>query len=397
MIKGKFGILILLFLSFNNYLGASHLTGGEIVLMYSGVDKDVFQVKIDRDRNEIRLDTFPPAITSIDRNTNTSTVSIKSELFSHSDYSPLCNSTGSAITCANPMSQPGWPWSAASVNCTDTIHVTTLTASNTGDGYAHLIWSTSNNPPIPSNGIYYYIYREYPLGIWTLLDSVTAIPGINRYDDPVTICNDTMNYRIEIPDSAGCRSVSNVDGDQFQDLIPPYIPVIDSVSVDAAGLATVAWIQDGAKDTRAYLIFGLIGSNWVPLDTVIGINNVFYPSVLDAKISSIPFRILAMDSCGNPSALGSVHNTVHLTASLDVCQSSIRLSWNKYINWPGSVQYTVYVSANNGVPVLLNTTSQTTFVHNQLTQNTTYCYFIRAVDGTNVFRTSSSNRVCLVR
>ena len=285
---------------------------------------------------------------------------------------------------------------AAPDNFTDTIKAMKLTVQNNHTGYAHLSWNSTTSPLIPTNGIYHYVYREYPPGNWTIVDSVEAIPGTNIYDDPITICDDTVKYRVEVQDSSGCRSVSSIAGDVFQDLIPPFVPRIDSVSVNASGLATIAWIQNSSQDTHAYVIYTQNGgSNWVALDTVYGINNIFYPTVLDASVLSRPFRVLAIDSCGNPSAMGDKHNTVHLTASLDICQGSIALSWNPYINWPAGVVYGIYASENGGAPVLLDTTTLTVFSHDHLTQHSTYCYFIRAIDETTTNRTSSSNAVCV--
>ena len=282
-------------------------------------------------------------------------------------------------------------------NYTDTIQAMKLTALNTGNGYARLTWNSTANPLIESNRRQFFIYREYPEGNWALLDIVDAVPGMNMYDDPITACNDTVKYRIEVQDTsgAGCTSVSSIAGDVFQDLIPPTISQIDSVSVNASGLATVAWIQNPANDTYAYVIFGTQGSGWIPLDTVYGISNVFYPTVLDAGISIRMFRILAIDSCRNPSALGSIHNSIYLNADLDVCNGSISLSWNPYINWPAEVEYEIMVSENGQQPVSIGTTNGTSFVHSQLTQNSNYCYFIHGVDETLLSRTSTSNQVCV--
>jgi len=49
-----------------------------------------------------------------------------------------------------------------------------------------------------------------------------------------------VKYKIEVTDSSGCKSISNFDGDIFEDKTPPNIPTIDSVSVDANGNVYVA-------------------------------------------------------------------------------------------------------------------------------------------------------------
>src|ERR1043165_6757109 len=71
-----------------------------------------------------------------------------------------------------------------------------LTVTKTVSDIASLSWT-----PVVSNisNGYYKIYREYPVGVWNLLDSTTAA----KYSDKITICGDTLKYRIEIEDVSG--------------------------------------------------------------------------------------------------------------------------------------------------------------------------------------------------
>ncbi|MFN8165263.1 MAG: hypothetical protein U0X76_03595 [Bacteroidia bacterium] len=125
----------------------------------------------------------------------------------------------------------------------DTIRAIGLNVANPGVGYANLSWPAVHLPLIPSNSIWYKIYREYPAGVFTLIDSVNAstAPSPMTYSDQISVCDDTIKYRIEVTDQSGCVSVSPVKGDRFRDLQPPPIGTMDSVSVDAAGNATIAW------------------------------------------------------------------------------------------------------------------------------------------------------------
>ncbi len=278
-------------------------------------------------------------------------------------------------------------------NTTDTVQAIKLSAVNTGTGIAHLSWNSTHNPLIPTNGSFYYVFREYPANNWALIDSVDTQTN-PTYDDPITACNDTVKYRVEVPDSSGCRSVSSVSSDVFQDLTPPGIPFLDSVSVNAGGFAIASWPVDTSPDTRSYVILTLVGNAWTPIDTVTGINNHSYTSTLNANVGSVPIRVLAIDSCGNPSAMGIPQKTIFLTAQLDVCASSINLDWSDYVGWPG-VTYSIYVSVNGGPVFLLDTTSQTNYTHHNLVQSFAYCYFIRATDVSMAVHTSSSNHVCV--
>ena len=180
---------------------------------------------------------------------------------------------------ANADNQPAYYYLTVSSGCdnytvnqniSDTVRAINLSAVNTGTGFAHLTWNSIHDPVIPTNGSYYYIYREYPPGVWSLIDSVDLNPGISNYEDPITVCNDTVKYRVEVQDSSGCRSVSSVGGDLFQDRLPPQTPIMDSVSIDAGGFAIAAWEPDSSQDTYAYVILTLISNAWTPIDTIYG-------------------------------------------------------------------------------------------------------------------------------
>jgi gliding motility-associated-like protein len=75
----------------------------------------------------------------------------------------------------------------------------------------------------------------------------------------------------------------------------------------------------------------------------------------------------------------------------------ITLSWNSYINWtPPVLGYRIYMS-ENGQPYtqLANVSAaDTTYDHTGLTENSNYCYFIRAYNADSV--TSTSNVQCII-
>jgi gliding motility-associated-like protein len=89
----------------------------------------------------------------------------------------------------------------------DTLSTMMLSASLPGNGTVQLSWNPLGvpNPATASNT--YLIYREYPQGTWTLVDST----GLFYYNDTIKICNDTLRYRIDMYDSLGCFSVSSID------------------------------------------------------------------------------------------------------------------------------------------------------------------------------------------
>jgi gliding motility-associated-like protein len=84
-----------------------------------------------------------------------------------------------------------------------------------GGGTVNVNWNPVHNPQIATSGDWYYIWKEYPIGTWTLIDSTTTVPAVLTYNDPstVSICDDTITYRIATnDDSLNCTSWSAYAG-----------------------------------------------------------------------------------------------------------------------------------------------------------------------------------------
>nr|MBK9652832.1 gliding motility-associated C-terminal domain-containing protein [Bacteroidota bacterium] len=276
----------------------------------------------------------------------------------------------------------------------DSVRAIKLNVSNTGTGVAYLQWNAIHDPLFTSSSLYYTIYREYPTNTWTKLDSTIAL----TYLDTINLCNAIINYRIEIRDSSGCVSVSNIDGDVFQDVTPPAITELDTVSViPLNGQVNVSWFVNTSGDTKGYIIYLYNGSSWDSIGAVAGINTLSWlHTTSNANVLSQLYAIAAYDSCGNLSPIGIGHNTIFLQDSLDKCNAAIKLKWNPYINMKGGVgQYKLYMSENNAAYTLLVTlpNTETEYLHTNIKKDTLYCYFIRAV-GTVVSRTATSNKTC---
>ena len=288
----------------------------------------------------------------------------------------------------------------------DTLQTILLNVANPGNGTALLTWNSLLDPVLSSTSEYYYIYREYPLGVWTLLDSVPTTSA-NLYQDTISVCNDSLTYFVQLRDSLFCSSNSSFDGGIFQDQIPPTIPVIQAVSVDTfTNQAVITWNINPHEDTYGYIVFQQDNfGNWFILDTVWGhTNNTYYNILSNAGSTSETYGIAAFDSCysGSPptpntSPIGIEHRSIHLNGSLDICDRSYSLEWNEYINWADQVDYyELYVSEDGNAPNLLVSIPSGTFnyVHSDLTSNAEYCYVIKAVStGGN---SALSNKLCQV-
>lgn len=268
-------------------------------------------------------------------------------------------------------------------------------------GSADLSWTHPHAPALPSSAANYELFLEYPLGTWTLLDQVPV--NTDNYLFEISICDDSLNFRIELQDASGCTSVSNIAGDRFEDQTPPDAPEILAVTVDtASGLANINWTPSPQADTDGYIIVQVINGSAIVLDTVYGGTADFYEYLAsNANNESEYFTIAAFDTCWsgqppspNTSATLQPHQTIHLQTSLDRCASEMLLNWNEYY-WPNGVQqYRVYVSLNGGPYGLLATLppGTTAYLHTGVNTYANYCYVIEAVEnGPNI---SLSNKAC---
>ena len=262
---------------------------------------------------------------------------------------------------------------------------------------AELNWNPVHIPLLGSSFDYYRIYREFPAGSWTFLDSTQNL----QYFDTITICNAFINYRIEIGDTSGCTSVSSVDGALLADGFPPNTPKLDSVSVDlVSGKTVLGWNPSTSPDTRLYYIYQKIGGPWFLIDSVFGINNTTYTNLSsNPQAGSESYCIAAVDSCKKLSAMGTEHRTIFLSPPvLNACADKIRLDWSEYINMdPALAGYRVMMS-QNGSPfgqLALGTPSTLMYEHVGLTVGANYCYYIVGYDSSGTI-TSSSNVQCAI-
>jgi hypothetical protein len=278
-----------------------------------------------------------------------------------------------------------------------------LNVVNPGNGTALLLWNAPFTIPPSGTETFYRIYRETPAGIWTQVG--TTPWGVTTFTDTIYVCSGQINYRVEIENASGCASVSSVDGDLFQDILPPYIPSLISASVDTAtGQAVLTWNQNAAPDTQGYIILQFIsGSGWIIVDTVYGISNTSYTALANgASFDSETYAVVAFDDClrGTPatfntSPAGIQHNTVYLELTQNICAKKITLQWNAYNNWSTLTAYEVYMQSGGGLFVLQAVVSPGTLTYTtvSLMPATNYSFIVRAVSGAGDF--SLSNRASI--
>ncbi|MGV6862180.1 MAG: T9SS type B sorting domain-containing protein [Putridiphycobacter sp.] len=269
----------------------------------------------------------------------------------------------------------------------DTLSSIFLDLNDLGDGRVSLTWNNTHNPINNGDQSTQNIMREYPAGVWTLRDVVPY--NTTFYQDTIDVCSGWLNYRIEIENDAGCISGSNIDGDQLEDIINPYIPVVTNVTLDTVtDLMEINWNTNAALDTYGYIIYQLIGGFWEPIDTVYGRFNTTYQNInTNASNEAETYGIAAFDSCltnttppnYQTSALSDQHTSIFLSNELDICSQAITLHWSGYEGKTVLSYDIIAKSGNSSYDIIANVNQNVlTYTHENLLQDVTYYYYVRA-------------------
>ncbi len=292
-----------------------------------------------------------------------------------------------------------------SLASSDTLASVFMDLDDLGDGRVLLKWNELHTPKLPTESATQQIYREYPLGTWTLRGEVDY--GTNLFVDTIDICLDFMNYEVRIDNDAGCTSTSNKEGKLLEDKINPAIPILDVVSVNPISeFVDIRWNVNPAPDTYGYVIYKLDTdiAIWLPLDTVYGRFTTEYTNTLtEAIVEAESYRVTAFDSClttdvppsYQTSALSPGHTTVFLEKEYDLCNRTMQLSWTPYLGWDEPVDRYEVLTSIGGSPYEVIATIESadlTFEHTNLIYDVNYCYYIRAVSASDSI--SNSNKSC---
>jgi len=227
--------------------------------------------------------------------------------------------------------------------------------NNPGNGAAILQW----NKPFPTQiGLfndYFHIYKEFPAGTWTLIDSV--VYNTTNYSDTISICEEFINYQIVLP-TINCDFTSNIEGDIFVDKIVPNIPVISNVNIDTlTNDITVSWDVNGQTDTYGYVVYQTdLNGNLVEIDTVWGRPNTNFTHSENLENGPFQYSIAAFDSCYTTnvpptfqtSAKAEPHTTNQLSSTIDACNRLLNLSWTGYLGFDSLDLHKIFIKTNGG-------------------------------------------------
>jgi len=186
------------------------------------------------------------------------------------------------------------------------------------------------------------------------------------------------------------------------DTTAPSTPIIDSVSVadPNTGFVHISWKPCPETDVKFYHIYRSINALWQEIAKVSAPATYYLDTTSEANLHTELYRIAASDSSGNLSPMTPInkyHNTIYCFPYFDSlnCEYFIRLVWNPYLNWEEGIEkYEIFSSINYSQWILLDSTPEnvTEYFHKNITNQTSYCYFVRAYSKNG--RTSTSNITC---
>lgn len=140
------------------------------------------------------------------------------------------------------------------------------------------------------------------------------------------------NHAVMVTDvGTGCSSME-------YGLLPSVLPPVQEICVvkvdSASGFNLVVWEKDPLGDYLSHYniyqeqtvagVFNYVGS--VPYDSL----SQYVDSLANPIVRSYRYVITAVDTCGNESNQSTIHQTIHLAASLAVNQTDVNCSWNHY-------------------------------------------------------------------
>lgn len=189
-----------------------------------------------------------------------------------------------------------------------------------------------------------------------------------------------------------------------QDLTPPDVPFIDSVTVQWAaptnpnGDVLITWQFSDSTDVRSYYIKYLneVLGTYKFLDSVDANTNTY----LDSKVITDPhypqtYVVQAVDSSNNTSNHSEPHRTVRVFPwqKDENCQVKVELTWNAYEGWLEGIEYFDLFTIENSVHYYLGRfdADETTYIYPIGSYNTHYEYYMRIKS--NNGRTSTSNKI----
>ncbi len=214
--------------------------------------------------------------------------------------------------------------------------------------------------------------------------------GVNTSADQGT-CGDIADFYIQIQDTSGCFSTSNIASGAYTDPFGPDQQLIDYVTVDYTDIndlgVEVVWSANNAPDVVYYevgRVDKILPNTFIPFRVRNGLTYLDTDPAINLLDETESYRITAHDSCGSPSAepIDTV-STIDVDVKFSVCDSANVVTWDAYTDFHSGndVLYEVFASQTKVFNDFISVgfTSDTTFMHRGLVTGTWY-YYVKAVD-----------------
>jgi gliding motility-associated-like protein len=180
----------------------------------------------------------------------------------------------------------------------------------------------------------------------------------------------------------------------------PVTPLLSAVSVTGNDVF-ISWNKGNSPETWGYVVYWDNGTGVVPIDTIIGKNNLStIHTGSDPSTRSQEYFIAVIDSCFNRGIISLLpHSTIYLQMiGVDSCAQTIDIGWSPYVNWTEGVDdYQVEVNINNGGYNVISPPLNTATIHKLtgLADGDSICVKITAWEK-NGPGASASNELCFV-
>lgn len=228
-------------------------------------------------------------------------------------------------------------------------------------------------------------------GPYTLLDAVTDINATNYFHS--NLLGETFYYYMQT--NLNCAGEQVLSSDTLDNESPLRSP-ITLVTVNG-NTVEISWNSSPSPEVTHYIVYRTSPIGSVPIDTIDSSLNNYTDFGADPNNQSDSYFILAMDFCGNTSVFDLPHFTTYVESTVDVCDQSILLDWNKYRNWNNGIDnQEVWIATNNNPFTLLTQLSaqDSTYLFTDTNDGDSYCFYIKTTEQ-NTGIESFSNIHCL--
>jgi len=259
------------------------------------------------------------------------------------------------------------------------LDVSAISSDTEGD----LNWNYIHESNLPTSNTEFDVFALDGSLVWQNVGNTSD----SNYIFPAQTCNSLQQFYVSLGDDNGCVSNSSINGAILKDTISPNKPLIHDVSVNSNGKSIISW-SSSSTDVDVYAIYILdqFGA-WITLDSVYGFaNNSYIYNASDANNNYETFSIRSIDSCGNASSRSIEHNSMNITSKINICDLSIDVSWNEYINFKDDLShYKIYINATdlggNITYDSLRITESLDYKINNVQKGYNYYFYVAAFNG----------------